>query len=172
MALNGVSLQVEVCIQTAAALAENLCPIASEIWEAWFHQWLVALQPNFSSTGEYELSLRLTDDRDIHTLNQQYRHQDNPTDVLAFATLDAPPPAHLSIQTLPIYLGDIVISVETAQRQAIEQGHSLATELAWLATHGLLHLLGWDHPDELALTEMLDQQRSLLVAVGVLNREQ
>ena len=48
-----------------------------------------------------------------------------------------------------------MISVNTAQRQAQQQGHSLPTELAWLATHGLLHLLGWDHPDEESLMQML-----------------
>jgi probable rRNA maturation factor len=66
-----------------------------------------------------------------------------------------------------LYLGDIVISVETAYRQAQQQGHSLQTELAWLATHGLLHLLGWDHPDEESLQGMLYQQETLLKLVNL-----
>lgn len=61
--------------------------------------------------------------------------------------------------------GDIVISVPTARAQAKAQGHRLSQELAWLASHGLLHLLGWDHPDELSLQRMLQQQRQLLAAI-------
>jgi probable rRNA maturation factor len=62
----------------------------------------------------------------------------------------------------PLELGDIVISVETAARQAPEHGHSLERELLFLASHGLLHLLGWDHPDEASLAAMLAQQEQLL----------
>ncbi|HBB32820.1 MAG TPA: rRNA maturation RNase YbeY, partial [Cyanobacteria bacterium UBA9273] len=51
--------------------------------------------------------------------------------------------------------------------QAQQQGHSLETELAWLATHGLLHLLGWDHPDEVSLIRMLNQQKALLEIVNL-----
>jgi probable rRNA maturation factor len=59
--------------------------------------------------------------------------------------------------------------VETAQRQATEQGHGLEIELAWLATHGLLHLLGWDHPDDAQLAAMLAEQRSLLQAAMIID---
>jgi probable rRNA maturation factor len=68
---------------------------------------------------------------------------------------------------MPLYLGDIVISIDTAQQQAQKQGHTLLTELAWLASHGLLHLLGWDHPDEESLERMLKQQVKLLKSVGI-----
>ena len=61
-------------------------------------------------------------------------------------------------------LGDIVISLETAARQAPEHGHSLLDELLFLASHGLLHLLGWDHPDEASLTAMLQRQEQLLAS--------
>ena len=74
-------------------------------------------------------------------------------------------------QLQPLYLGDIIISVDTAFKQAIAQGHPLKTELMWLASHGLLHLLGWDHPDEASLTEMLIQQKALLGTVGVSIRD-
>jgi probable rRNA maturation factor len=67
----------------------------------------------------------------------------------------------------PLYLGDIIISVDTAQRQALEQNHELNTELLWLASHGFLHLLGWDHPDEGSLTKMLECQARLLGTIGV-----
>ncbi len=161
-----------------AAVTANVAPIASETWEIWFHRWLDLLQPQAVETGQplhpqstYELSLRLTDDREIQTLNHQYRHQDQPTDVLAFAALEVDCPTGLADldmgDELPLYLGDIAISVETATRQAQQQGHSLPIELAWLAAHGLLHLLGWDHPDDKSLRRMLNQQQVMLQAVGL-----
>ncbi len=143
-------------------------PIALETWEKWFQVWLEQLQPTLSVIPHYELSLRLSDDAEIQQLNAQYRHKDQPTDVLAFAALESEQPLPpVAIAELPTYLGDLVISVETAQRQAQERGHTLTQELAWLAAHGLLHLLGWDHPDEASLTQMLNQQAGLLQAVGI-----
>jgi probable rRNA maturation factor len=110
--------------------------------------------------------LRLTDDREIRTYNSQYRHKDQPTDVLAFAALEVDFPVDEGIlETEPLYLGDIIISVETAQQQALTQNHSLVRELAWLTAHACLHLLGWDHPDETSLLEMLSLQETLLKTV-------
>lgn len=175
-------MQVEVSVQdcyftaseTAAADAKAEAekspnPISSQTWESWFEQWLETLQPDISPANAYELSIRLTDDTEIQALNSQYRYKNKPTDVLAFAALEVnspqlPPQAQLS---MPVYLGDLVISVDTANRQAQEQGHSLETELAWLSAHGLLHLLGWDHPDEDSLMEMLTQQTNLLQIVNL-----
>ena len=62
----------------------------------------------------------------------------------------------------PLELGDIVISLETAARQAAAAGTSLEAELLFLASHGLLHLLGWDHPDEASLSAMLARQEALI----------
>ncbi len=139
-------------------------PISTSTWESWFYQWLEALEEDLPPANAYELTLRLTGDPEIQSLNTQYRAQNRPTDVLAFAALEVNAP-ELPIQmqqSVPLYLGDVVISVDTAYRQAQQQQHSLLTELAWLASHGLLHLLGWDHPDEESLTKMLDQQKNLL----------
>jgi probable rRNA maturation factor len=58
--------------------------------------------------------------------------------------------------------------MDTAQRQAQQQEHSLSTELAWLTAHGLLHLLGWDHPQEESLLQMLNQQVVLLKKIGII----
>jgi probable rRNA maturation factor len=169
-------IYVEVCLQDCwqdEALtkvneaATNPDAISSETWSLWFQKWLETLQPTFSSIATYELSLRLTGDSEIRILNAQYRQQDKPTDVLAFAALETDSPELEELQELPVYLGDIVISVETAQRQAYTQGHSLKIELAWLASHGLLHLLGWDHPDEPSLLQMLSEQQNLLHTVGL-----
>lgn len=158
-------MQIEVSVQDCF---HQELPIQAETWEIWFRQWIEMMKPMedgqpLHPQEQYELSLRLTDDREIQTLNQNYRSKDQPTDVLAFASLEVDYPQFDELNTEPLYLGDIVISVETADRQS----HNLETELAWLAAHGLLHLLGWDHPDDASLLRMLDQQQILLNAVGL-----
>lgn len=87
---------------------------------------------------DYEVVLSLVDDGAIHRLNRDYRKKDKPTDVLAFAQREAASAAE-------DLLGDVVISVETAKRQAKK---GLYAELLHLASHGLCHLLGYDHRDE------------------------
>lgn len=142
--------------------------ISAETWETWFSIWLKNQAEDLPVATGYEVSLRLTGDNEMQSLNSQYRQQDRSTDVLSFAALevDCPQPEEMS-SSEPLYLGDIVISIDTAHRQAQQQGHPLKTELAWLAAHGFLHLLGWDHPDEDSLTQMLDRQETLLHAIGL-----
>ncbi len=141
-------------------------PIAPHQWQSWFAVWekyLVSEQA--IAEGEYELSLAITDDLTIQQLNHQYRQQNRPTDVLSFAALESEIPEIPEDETdyiEPTYLGDIIISQTTATRQALEREHSLVYELAWLAAHGLLHLLGWDHPDDESLEAMLKQQDLML----------
>jgi probable rRNA maturation factor len=139
--------------------------VSSETWESWFRHWLEVLHLDLSPIQAYELSLRLTNNAEIQALNAQYRQKDQPTDVLAFAALEVNSP-RLEAIAEPLYLGDIIISVETAQVQA--RGHSLEQELAWLAAHALLHLLGWDHPTEDQLLVMLQKQSWLLQQVGLI----
>lgn len=87
-----------------------------------------------------ELSVLLCDDATIHTLNRDYRKKDKPTDVLAFALREGEL-GHLAGDSL----GDVVISLETAARQAAERGIETREEVRMLLAHGILHLLGWDH---------------------------
>lgn len=137
-------------------------------YQTWLYAWLCALNPELSPINAYEVGLRLTDDSEIQQLNTDYRHQSKPTDVLSFAALEtALPGAEALHQKQPLYLGDIIISVETAARQAASAQHSLETELAWLAAHGLLHLLGWDHPDDDSLKTMLNKQTELLSVIKI-----
>lgn len=95
---------------------------------------------------DYEVSLRLVGDAQIHALNRGYRRKDRPTDVLAFAQREGPAAA-----LHPALLGDIVISVDTARRQA---RRGLYRELIHLASHGLCHLLGYDHRTDAEEAEM------------------
>jgi probable rRNA maturation factor len=174
------SLQVEVSVQdcfeaevSGQSLVTAYTATPAETWQSWFEQWLEILHEELPPERAIELSLRLTGDAEIQALNAQYRQQNKPTDVLAFAALEVhyPQPAE-ELDEEPVCLGDIAISVETACRQALDRGHSLQTELAWLAAHGLLHLLGWDHPDSDSLTRMLNQQATLLHAVGLLTEKE
>ena len=159
-------LQVELYLENCV---EDFSLIPPETWENWFQEWLEILNDYLPTAPSYEVSLRLTTDTEIQTLNSQYREQDKPTDVLAFASLEANlPQSEEMLASMPLYLGDIIVSVDTAQRQAQQQEHSLSTELAWLTAHGLLHLLGWDHPDEESLMEMLQQQVILLEKIGMI----
>lgn len=143
--------------------------ICTETWEKWFYKWVDTVQSDILPVSACEIALRLTDDSEIQSLNSQYRHQDKPTDVLAFAALevDSPHVTEMDTEDEPLYLGDIIVSVDTARKQAIQQGHSLKTELAWLASHGFLHLIGWDHPDEESLQRMLRKQVMLLKTLGI-----
>jgi probable rRNA maturation factor len=98
-----------------------------------------------------ELSLVLVDDDQIHEINRRFRHIDRPTDVISFeADEDDEEP------------GEVIISVPTAQCQADAVGHSLMRELAWLVSHGVLHVAGMDDPTEEHLEEMLALQRQVM----------
>ncbi len=87
-----------------------------------------------------EVSVVLTGDDQIQKLNRRYRGKNRPTDVLAFALLEGEHSQHAAQ-----LLGDVVVSIPTARRQAIAGGRPLGPELTMLLAHGLLHLLGWDH---------------------------
>ncbi len=142
--------------------------IPNQDWQAWFRQWATQVDLPPSPLGAYELSLTLTDDGAMAELNGTYRHIARPTDVLSFAALEAETPlAPELLESEPLYLGDIIISLDTAQRQAEAAGHSLRWETVWLASHGFLHLLGWDHPDDNQLEAMLAKQGDLLRAIGL-----
>ena len=111
-----------------------------------------------------EVSLRLTDDTVIHELNRDYRHKDRPTDVLAFAMREGE-----GGDLHPEILGDVVISVDTAERQArtfqargMPGRDSLFAELLFLASHGLCHLLGYDHQTDAEEAEMNQRMQALL----------
>jgi len=138
-------------------------PLAwQELLSAWLQRLHAELPPSLQAPA-YSLGLALVDDASIADLNQDWRQHPGPTDVLAFAAQEqAPALPQLLAAGEPLELGDIVISLQTAARQAQQSGQPLAEELHFLASHGLLHLLGWDHPDEASLAAMLARQEELL----------
>jgi probable rRNA maturation factor len=116
---------------------------------------------------ECELSIVLMNDNQIQDLNRIYRRKNRPTDVLAFSQREGPYGAEAG--TL---LGDVVVSVPTARRQARARGATLREELTMLVAHGLLHLLGWDHQTESADRRMRKEtERLCMAAAGALQRQ-
>ena len=105
----------------------------------------------------------LADDAFLTDLNTEFRGIEAPTDVLSFPQAEFPDGPNVGDLSV---LGDVVISVDTARRQATEQGHSLGTELEVLLVHGLCHLLGWDHVDPSDATAMVAVEQRVLKAVG------
>lgn len=111
-----------------------------------------------------ELSVALVHDEEMHRLNRDWRGKDRTTDVLAFALREGEGTA---VQE-PGLLGDVVVSIPTAARQAKERGHALDREIAELLAHGILHLLGYDHERSPAeARRMFREQRRVLAAIGV-----
>jgi probable rRNA maturation factor len=141
------------------------------------------------------LSLVITDDIEMQTLNHQYRQQDKTTDVLSFPLLDEPlvdapanqlwrfdedleeveaseehrrkatHPAFITPSDMPTNLGDIVISWPTVRRQAEQAGHPPAYELLYLLSHGTLHLVGYDDQTEEGYQAMVRLQESIMQAI-------
>ncbi|HWR38104.1 MAG TPA: rRNA maturation RNase YbeY [Patescibacteria group bacterium] len=116
-----------------------------------------------------EVSVVLADDPYIHELNLQYRGKDRPTDVLSFALNEGEEPEIVADADLTptVLLGDIVISLETAARQAEEYNHGLEREVAYLTVHGMMHLLGYDHETEEEREEMRGEEEHVLQLLGI-----
>ena len=118
-----------------------------------------------------EISVLLVDNVTIRELNRDYRNKDSVTDVLSFPLEEAAPddgePAVIGGPAGRM-LGDIVISVERAVEQAVEYEHSIERELAFLAVHGLLHLLGHDHEKDAAAKKLMrSEEKRILTALGI-----
>ncbi len=109
-----------------------------------------------------ELTLVFVDDAEIHALNLEHLGVDKPTDVLSFPLMEQ---GEAGMPDVP-HLGDVVISLDTASRQAEAAGHSLETEVATLAAHGLTHLLGFDHPTEEAWAVFRANQTRILALLS------
>ena len=110
--------------------------------------------------AEAEISILLTDDATIRPLNRDWRGHDTATDVLSFSQAEGEPIGRFDV------LGDVVISLETAARQASELGHDLAHEVRVLLVHGLCHLLGHDHAEEAQARDMRALEDRLLLTLG------
>ena len=109
-----------------------------------------------------EISLSFVSMEEIHQLNKMYRQVDRPTDVLSFPMIEDFNEIDWEDEEEEILLGDVVICLEQAQKQAEEYGHSFEREVGFLTVHSMLHLLGFDHMTEEEEKEMFDYQREIL----------
>lgn len=127
---------------------------------------------------DVSLNVTFTDDETIHEVNKEFRDIDRSTDVLSFPAIDFPAPCDFSClegneadyfdpETNEMILGDIMISLEHAHAQATEYGHSFLREIAFLITHSLLHLLGYDHMTDDERVIMEEKQESILQLLNI-----
>ena len=126
----------------------------------------------------WEVDVLFTDDEGIHQINLEQREVDRPTDVLSFPMFDLQPGEHPGKEdadpgTGLVPLGDMVISLERAQAQGEEYGHGTRREVAYLAVHSVLHLLGYDHMDDGPMkAQMREREEAILGELGITREEQ
>ena len=136
--------------------------------DEWYHQ--IEDLINFAKEKENihedaELSVTFVDKDEIQEINKNYRDKDKVTDVISFA-LEEDEPDIIGLD-IPRVLGDIIICTDVAKEQAEFYNHSFERELGFLALHGFLHLLGYDHMNEEDEKEMFGRQKEILNAYGL-----
>ena len=125
-----------------------------------------ALMPKKCVGRDLEISIVLANDDLVHVLNNTYREKDKPTNVLTFATLDDEGEIpHEGV----LNLGDIVLSFQTIEREAKEQGKFPLDHIRHLTVHGVLHLLGYDHIDDDQANDMETLEIRILEQLGIQN---
>jgi probable rRNA maturation factor len=112
--------------------------------------------------NKHVVSFILVNDEEIHSINKQYRNIDRPTDVISFANIDSSEDG-----ILPYELGDIFISIDKTKEQAKSYEHSFLREFCFLACHGMLHLLGYDHQNPEDEKELIAKQKLVMKRIGL-----
>jgi len=160
--------ELDICLESESIDLMN----NASFWNQEIASWIQFIQVNeefkcpkiVRTSSELSLGLELTNDEKIADLDYAWLGKPKSTDVLSFPIIDE---TSVALSSESIELGDIVVSVPTAIRQAKENNVDLFRELRWLTSHGLLHLLGWDHCDQESLTKMLSTQEQLLDLRGI-----
>jgi len=133
-------------------------------------QWLRSLAEQVltlqEAGAEVELGLVITGQERVQALNRSYRGKDAPTDVLAFSTLPGAGEPFVTPPDGRLHLGEVIVSYPQAVIQAGEEGHSIKKEIATLITHGILHLLGFDHEEPGLKRQMQAREREILSRLG------
>ena len=124
----------------------------------------------FATKAALNINLSLSNDKEVHRLNKEFRGMDKPTNVLSFANIDAPDfEEELASSDDTLELGDIIIALETLEREAKEQNISLHDHLSHLLVHGLLHLLGYDHQEDDEAEHMESLEIKILQQLNIKN---
>ncbi|ALM57186.1 rRNA maturation RNase YbeY [Staphylococcus equorum] len=139
--------------------------IVKSEWLTQIDKLLTFAKEQEQIASDAELSVTFVDKTEIQEINKMYRDKDKVTDVISFA-LEEDEPEIIGLD-MPRVLGDIIICTDVAQEQADSYGHSFERELGFLALHGFLHLLGYDHIDEQDEKEMFGRQDQILNAYGL-----
>jgi probable rRNA maturation factor len=155
-----LSLALELDVATSYELDVDSAMLESVLTRALAAQGVV---------GSVAVSLVVTDDAELRDLNRQYRGIDLPTDVLSFSQDDSGPGQERelfpTVESVARPLGDVIISGDRVREQARDYGHTERRELAYLAVHGLLHLLGFDHETEDDKREMRSAEEAALETI-------
>ena len=120
---------------------------------------------------DLDIYITLTNNEEIHIINKEYRNVDRPTDVLSFPMYEReeiPKLREEKVDDTEEILGDIIISIPKIKEQAEEYGHSYERELAYLTTHGMLHLLGYDHIIEEEKVVMREHEEAVLTELKIM----
>jgi probable rRNA maturation factor len=151
-----IYIQIDESLETESALAGlDQAILERAAWQALQHA---------GTDASAEVTIVLSDDAQLHTLNRQFLGIDAPTDVLSFPGGETDPDSQA------LYLGDVIISLSRAQAQATAIGYALQDELQLLVVHGVLHLLGHNHAEEEEKTKMWLAQEEILESLGCVAR--
>ena len=163
---------VFICSQSAKNLKDfidkdNKLLFESFFWEKVFKCWINLIinekssikYKSFFNKENFSLSFQIVDNTEISILNKKWLNNSGATDVISFPIIRED---DFWDDLLFIELGDLFISLERASEQAKQYNHSLEREMLWLASHGFLHLLGWEHNNDIELKSMLNFQEHLL----------
>ena len=116
-----------------------------------------------------KMTIILTNPDEIQKINKEYRNIDRPTDVLSFPMFEKSEIDQIRNigSSVPEILGDIIISIEQVEKQAVEYGHSFERELAYMTVHGFYHIIGYDHIEEEDKIEMRRKEEAVLSNIGL-----
>jgi probable rRNA maturation factor len=161
-----VDIDVDIEIAVPCTAWRQICPGAEAIAAAAARLALASVLRGklIAPDSPLVLGVRLSDDTEQRQLNRTYRGKNTPTNVLSFPLVDLAQPA---VPGLPLLLGDVVLALETVQREAVAQRKPLADHLRHLVVHGVLHLLGFDHEGEPEAAAMEAREIEILAALGV-----
>lgn len=136
-------------------------------FENYFNTLAKIIFEHLKLDDNFMFEVDLVDEESIHNINRDYRNIDRPTDVISFAFEDNNDFSNLISNDLPRDLGEIIICTDVAKKQSEEYHHSFLREMAFLFTHGILHLLGYDHMNESDEKVMFSIQDEIMEIMGL-----